>query len=290
MGVIHVLKDRRTAFKGKIKCIFQPAEEGLAGALRMIEDGVLEGVDAIFGYHNMPGIAIGQAGSRVGCLLASMSSFTLKIMGKGGHAAYPHTTVDPIVISAQVIAALQTIASRFTSPTEPVVVSVTHMDSGPRSFNIIPNSVTLNGTLRATSPTTKRAVIHHLRSMVAGICSAHRAKADVHISDGYPCTLNTADETAIVCDVIRDTLGADNLVEIAAPHLAAEDFSFYLQRVPGCFFFVGNGENSSGLHTSNYNFADAILPIAGTLMCKAALKYLEDSPSASAHPVNLTSQ
>ena len=275
IGAAKVLADTQETFDGKIKFIFQPAEEGLAGAQRMIEDGVLEGVDAIFGYHNMPGIALGQAGTRVGCLLASMSSLSIQIKGKGGHAAYPHKTIDPIVIASQVIQALQTIDSRFTAPTDPVVVSITHVDTGARTFNVIPNSVTLSGTIRTTNLETKTAVIRHIKPMVDGLCKAHGATTQLHISEGYPATINTAQETQCVFDVIEASLGKPNLLKLENPHLAAEDFSFYLEHIPGCFFFVGNGTNSPALHSSTYDFNDEVIPIACELMCKAALRYLQ---------------
>lgn len=274
LGAASLLKEQKDTFKGKIKFIFQPAEEGLAGAQRMIEDGVLEDVDAIFGYHNMPGIDLGKAGTRAGCLLSSMSSISIKIEGKGGHAAYPHTTIDPILIASQLIQSLQTIASRFTSPTDPIVLSITHVDAGPRTFNVIPNQVILSGTLRATSPDTKLAVIRQIKQIVTKQCEVYGATDETHISEGYPCTLNTPSETQLVFDTISETLGADNSVEITTPHLAAEDFSFYLEKVPGCFFFVGNGADSPLLHTSTYDFNDAVLPTACELMCKVAVKYL----------------
>ncbi len=270
-GALHPLANQ---FKGKIKFIFQPAEEGRAGAAAMIKDGILENptVDAIFGYHNMPDIPLGIIATRPGCLLASMDTFSIRIQGKGGHAAQPHKTIDPILIGAHIVQALQSIVSRFTAPTESIVLSITQFHGG-NAFNIIPDEVELAGTLRTTSTETQKAVKLQINNIINGIAQSYLANINVDFIDYFLPTINHAKETQLVLDAATQLFGTHRGQKLEVPHMISEDFSYYLDKIPGCFFFVGTGGTVS-LHNSHFDFNDDIIPIAAEMLGNIAINYL----------------
>jgi hippurate hydrolase len=275
LGSAYVLRQMLPHFTGKIKLIFQPAEEGGAGAHAMIQDGVLKNpdVDAIFGYHNWPTKRAGLVCVRNGCLLAAADEFTLTIHGKGGHASQPHLTIDPIYISACIIMQMQSIVSRMSLSTEPVVISATQLNAGT-AYNVIPSEAQIRGTIRTTNPTTRLRVHQQLEELAQAIASGYGGSTSYHAPEGYPPTMNHVQETDLVRQTARELFGEQGLHELEAPIMGAEDFSYFLQAIPGCYFLVGNGEHTEMCHHPKFNYNDEILPNAMLMMCQTALNYL----------------
>jgi len=278
LGVARLLVDRRDEIPGTVKFMFQPAEEGGGGARKMIEDGVLEDppVDAAFGMHVDAERYVGQAALRPGPAMASADRFTITIHGKGGHAASPHRTVDPIVVGAQIISALQTIVSREVSPTEPAVVTVASLTSGT-AHNVIPDSATILGTVRAYSSVVRQQIEDRLGEMVRGIGVAMRATADVDYRVGYPVLVNDAEKVDLVRTAMTELLGP-GAVFVRDPVMGAEDFAFILQNVPGAFMHLGVRSHSwkaaRPIHTATFDLDEAALPVGVAAMTTIALKYL----------------
>jgi hippurate hydrolase len=276
LGCAYVLKKMLPNFSGKIKFIFQPAEEGGAGAAAMIKDGVLKNpdVDAIFGYHNYPTVKAGLISGRDGCLLAAADEFQITVQGKGGHASQPHLAIDPIYISASIIMQLQSIVSRMSLSTDPVVISVTQFNAGS-AFNVIPSEASLFGTIRTISLQTRQRIHQQLAELAQDIAKAYGGNASYQNHRGYPPTLNHSHETELVRRTARELFGEAGYEERSAPVMAAEDFSFFLQAVPGCYFFIGNGEDTQMCHHPQFNFNDEILPTAISMLSQVALNYLK---------------
>ncbi|HXW21193.1 MAG TPA: M20 aminoacylase family protein [Roseiarcus sp.] len=247
-------------FAGKAVVIFQPAEEGGAGAMAMIDDGLMDrfGIEEVYGMHNMPALPVGSFRLRKGPLMAAADEITITVEGQGGHAAMPHQCIDPVVAGAQIVVALQTIASRNVDPLDSCVVSVTRFEAGTAN-NIIPQSAWLNGTVRTLKATTRDAVEKRIHDIVAGVAAASGATARVEYRRGYPTTVNHAEQTDFAAAVARKVAGEANVDSNAAPVMGAEDFSFMLEARPGAFIFLGNGD-SAKLHHPAYDFNDAALP------------------------------
>jgi amidohydrolase len=247
-------------FDGKAVVIFQPAEEGGAGAMAMIDDGLLDnfGIEQVYGMHNWPGSPVGTFAIRKGSLMASADEITITIEGKGGHGALPHQGIDPVLIGAQIVTALQTIASRNVDPLDSCVVSVTRFVAGTAN-NIIPQSAWLNGTVRTLKASTRDAVEKRIHEIVAGVVAAGGATARVEYRRGYPPTVNHGAQTDFAAEVARKVAGDSHVDANAAPTMGAEDFSFMLEARPGAFIFIGNGD-SAMLHHPAYDFNDAALP------------------------------
>jgi len=216
------------------------------------------GITSVYGMHNMPGLAVGSFAIRPGPIMAATAEFAVTIFGKGGHAAMPHTTVDPIVISAQIITALQTITSRFADPTEALVVSVTRIMAGD-SHNIIPERVEMLGTVRTLRTEVAALAEERIRAICTGIAAVQGAEAIVDYHPNYPVTFNHASETVLAADVAAEIAGSDKVNTDVAPIMAGEDFSYMLESRPGAMIFLGNGP-SAGLHNPNYDFNDEALP------------------------------
>jgi len=247
-------------FAGSAVVIFQPAEEGGAGAKAMVDDGLMEdfAIEEVYALHNAPKLEVGKMSIRKGAAMASADFFVLKLEGKGGHAAFPHNCVDVIVAGAQIVAALQTIASRNVDPLESCVVSVTRFTAG-NTDNILPQTAELEGTVRTLSPTVRELVERRFREIVAGIAAASGISATLDYRRNYPVTINPAKQTDFAAAVARETFGADNVETDQPPVMGAEDFSFMLEARPGAFVWLGNGD-SAGLHHPGYDFNDAALP------------------------------
>lgn len=255
-------------FKGTVHCIFQPAEEGGGGGDVMVKEGLFEQfpVDAVYGMHNMPGLPKGVIGSWPGPMLAAADTFELVVQGKGGHAAMPDHAIDPVVIGAQVVNAFQTIASRRTAPLDSVVVSTTRFNAG-EAFNVIPDSVTMGGSVRTFKPETRDATAARLQQIAKGICAANGATCTFTYQRGYPATVNHAEQTEIALRAAGSVVGEENLIRDPNPIMASEDFSFMLLARPGCFVFIGNGVGEAGgcmVHNPHYDFSDDILPIGAS--------------------------
>lgn len=259
LGTAAVLAELRGHLPGPVKLIFQPAEETVGGAEAMVAAGVLDGVEAIYALHGWPNLEIGQIGCRPGPMMASADSFDLTIRGKGGHAAYPHLTVDPIVIGSQIVSAWQTLASREVSPLDSVVVTVTQFHAGT-AYNVIPGTAHLAGTVRCLSNTVRAEMPTRMGRLAQNICAAFRADCTLDYVPGPPVVVNDARLNAQVETVGRQLLGPANVTFLESSTMGAEDFAYYLLHIPGVMFRLGVGTEVSDLHTPTYNFSDGALP------------------------------
>jgi amidohydrolase len=259
LGAARRLAETRN-FAGNAVVIFQPAEEGGGGAKAMLDDGLMDrfGVEEVYGMHNWPSLPVGSFMLRKGALMAAADEITITIEGRGGHAAMPHQSVDPVVLGAQIVLALQTIASRNVDPLDACVVSVTQFHAGATN-NVIPQSAWLNGTTRTLKPGTRDMVERRIREIAAGLASAAGAEARVEYRRNYPATVNHPAQTDFATKVARKVAGDSQVDSNAAPVMGAEDFSFMLEARPGAFIFLGNGD-SAKLHHPAYDFNDAALP------------------------------
>jgi len=272
LGVAAALQDLRGILPVSVRLIFQPAEETVNGAEALCMAGVVDGVERIFALHGWPGLDIGKIGVRSGPIMASADTFDLTVRGRGGHAAYPHTTVDPIVAGSYIVQAFQTIDSREISPLEPVVVTVAQFNAGT-AHNIIPGSAELKGTVRCFSKELRQSLPKRLERIVAGVCEAFRAEYSFVYSFGTPPTINEPASAALVESVGADVLGAECVVTLDQPSMGGEDFAFYLERIPGAMFRLGVGVDSPALHTPRYNYPDEALPVAIKMLAGIALGY-----------------
>jgi amidohydrolase len=247
-------------FAGDAIVIFQPAEEGGAGAMAMINDGLMDGfgIEEVYGMHNMPTLPVGSFRLRKGATMASADEITITVEGRGGHAAMPHHGVDPVVIGAQIVVALQTIASRNIDPLDSCVVSITRFQAGTAN-NIIPQSAWLNGTVRTLKAATRDAVEKRIHEIASGLAAAGGGTARVEYRRGYPPTVNHPAQTDFAAGVARKVAGDAHVDANAPPEMGAEDFSFMLEARPGAFIFIGNGD-SAKLHHPSYDFNDEALP------------------------------
>ncbi|NEW98632.1 M20 aminoacylase family protein [Rhodopseudomonas sp. BR0G17] len=247
-------------FNGSVAFIFQPAEEGGAGAKAMIEDGLFSRfpIDEVYGMHNKPGLPIGQFATRAGAVMASTDRIEIEIEGIGGHAARPQYSIDPVVVGAQIVTALQTIVSRTLDPLASAVVSITNFHAGS-AFNVIPQKANLIGTARALDGKVRDRLEARIAELSTLIAQAHGATARVTYERGYPVTCNHAEQTAFAADTAAAITGNDQVDRDLAPMMGAEDFSYMLEQRPGALIFLGNGD-SAGLHHPSYDFADAAIP------------------------------
>ena len=236
----------------------------------MVAAGVLEDVESIIALHGWPNLEIGQIGVRSGPMMASADTFDLTIRGKGGHAAYPHTAVDPIVVGSQIVQAFQTLASREISPLDSVVVTVTQFHAGT-AYNVIPGVAELKGTVRCLSRSVRDEMPGRMERIAAGICAALRADYTLVYERGTPVVVNDAAAIARIEAAGADVVGAENVVFLETPTMGAEDFAFYLQHVPGAMFRLGVGTDVTALHTATYNFSDGALPHGIALFSHLAL-------------------
>lgn len=255
LGAAKYLAESRN-FNGNVAVIFQPAEEGGGGGNLMVKDGMMErfGIQEVYGMHNLPGLPVGQFATRKGPIMAATDEFTVTVKGRGGHAAQPHSTIDPIAIGAQIVTNLQLIASRSVNPLRSVVVSVTKFNAG-FAHNVIPNDATFAGTIRTLDDEVRAQAEARLREVVEGICAAHGAAADINFHRNYPVTFNHADETEHAVAIATDIAGEANVDSEVDPMMGGEDFSYMLNARPGAFIFIGNGD-TAGLHNPAYDFND----------------------------------
>ncbi|HHY49235.1 MAG TPA: amidohydrolase [Alphaproteobacteria bacterium] len=260
LGAARYLAETR-GFDGTAVLIFQPAEEGGAGARAMIEDGLMDrfGIEEVYGLHNMPGVPAGAFTIREGSIMAASDKFTIEIEGIGGHAAMPHNTVDPVVVAAHVVVALQTIVSRLVNPARAAVVSVTALRAG-EAFNVIPRTVQMTGTARSLDEAVRDLIEERIGAVARGIAESFGARARYSYQRGYPVTVNAARPAAFAAAVARDVAGDDRVDDNTDPTMGGEDFSYMLQARPGAFIFLGNGA-SSELHSDDYDFNDEIIPV-----------------------------
>ncbi|EHI49313.1 amidohydrolase [SAR116 cluster alpha proteobacterium HIMB100] len=263
LGAARYLAETRN-FDGTVYFIFQPAEEGGAGAARMINEGLFADfqMESVWGMHNWPGLPAGEIAVSEGASMASADHFEMTVTGRGGHAAMPHQAADPVVASAAIVQALQMLVSRQTNPADAAVMSIT-MIHGGSAFNVIPDEVKLSGTARAFRPETRARLEQSLREVSALTAKAHGCSVEMDWRVGYPPTINHKAEAGRAADVARSVVGEGRVHMNPEPSMGAEDFSFMLQEKPGAYIWLGAGEAQPGkmLHNTGYDFNDEILPV-----------------------------
>lgn len=269
LGTAAVLKQIEATLPVCVKLIFQPAEEGGGGGGRLTEAGVLDGrigpkVSRIFGLHGFPGLPTGVVATRPGALLAATDTFRANFVGIGCHGAMPHLGRDPIVAAAEAVVSLQSIVSRELDPTEPGVVTVGTFHAGT-AVNIIPDSATIDGTIRTLTPATREKLRDAVKRRCEQVAAAHGCRAEVELRSGYPATINDADCVEYVKRITSEKSIAPMFLLADRPMMGGEDFSYYLEKVPGCFFFVGvipeGRTDYPPLHSDRFDFTDAALPV-----------------------------
>ena len=281
-------------FDGTVHLIFQPAEEGGGGARAMIRDGLFERfpMEAMFGIHNWPGLPVGQFALRSGPVFASSNDFSITIRGRGAHAAMPHNGIDPIPAACQMVQAFQTIISRNRPPLEGAVISVTMIRAG-EATNVIPESCELRGTVRTFTIELLDVIEERMRRITKATCEAFATSCEFEFRRNYPPTVNHARETAFTREVLGELVGAENVAEFE-PTMGAEDFSYFLQEKPGCYFVIGNGDGthrSAGhgggpcmLHNPTYDFNDELIPLGGSMWVRLAERWLSSDPPLPSAP------
>ena len=264
-------------FEGIVHFIFQPAEENEGGGKAMIEDGLFDKypVESVFGMHNIPGMPVGSFAIKPGPMMAAFDIFKVKIIGRGGHAAMPQFTIDPIIIATKIVEAYQSIVSRFTDPQDPVVLSVTQFHAGD-AFNVIPNEVEISGCTRCFSPKIQERLEIQMKHMATEICSAFGATCEFLYERRYPPTINSELEAAIAGEVASDIVGSDRVNLNPKPAMGSEDFAFMLMEKPGSYIWIGNGdgEGSCMVHNPGYDFNDEILSLGATYWVRMVEKIL----------------
>ena len=259
LGAAKYLAETRN-FAGTAVVIFQPAEEGGAGGLAMVKDGLMErfAIEEVYGMHNFPGLPTGEFSIRAGPIMAATDNIVIEIEGVGGHAARPHIAIDPILVGAQIVNQLQSIVSRNVDPVEAAVVSICTFQAGSAD-NVIPQTALLRGTARTLKPEVRELLRKRLGEVIEGTARLHGAKANFSLRRGYPVLSNHERETAFAASVAAQVAGSDNVDTDMPPVMGGEDFSYMLEARPGAFIFVGNGD-TAGLHHPSYNFNDDVIP------------------------------
>lgn len=282
LGAARYLADQGD-FDGVVNFIFQPAEEGGAGANAMIKEGLFEQFpcDRVFGMHNAPGLATGKFSIRSGPMMAGCAFFDVTVGGVGGHGAMPETAVDPIVAASHIVSALQTIVSRNLRPFEPAVVTVTQIHAGD-AYNVIPAQAVLRGTVRCFAPQIMSAIGKRIEQLAANVANGLGATAKTDYRVVYPPLVNHTDETRYIADVAAELVGEENVLRDGRQTMASEDFSFMLNARPGAFINIGNGDGDGGcaVHNPNYDFNDAILPLGAALWVRLVEKRLAHGDEA----------
>jgi amidohydrolase len=275
LGAAWILKQMEKELPGSVSCVWQPAEEGGAGAEKMILDGALSdpAPEAIFALHGWPSLPVGKAGYRFGPAMASTDDFAITVRGKGTHGAMPHAGVDPIAIAARVIEGVQFIRSRMINPLAPAVITIGTVHGGS-AVNVIPDEVVMSGTIRTLDPRTRALVPGFMERMVTDTATASGGNAEFRLTAGYPPVINEERTTAFARDTIREILGPENSVEIGEPVMGGEDFAYYLEKMPGTFLRLGIGDRPP-LHNSAFDFNDDAIPVGIRVMTGIAIRFLE---------------
>lgn len=259
LGAAKYLAKTRN-FKGAVALIFQPAEEGALGGQRMVQEGIMDrfGISQVFGMHNWPGLEVGAFGICEGPILAALDEFDLIVKGRGGHAAQPQETIDPVVIAAQIILGLQTVVSRNTNPLEALVISITKFNAA-QAYNIIPNQVELAGTVRTLVPGLRDFAERQIFAAAQGIARGFGADVEFKYRRHDPVTFNYTEGTNLAMQAARKLVGTASVDDKIKPQMGSEDFAYMLEARPGAFIFLGNG-STAGLHHPAYDFNDDALP------------------------------
>jgi hippurate hydrolase len=285
LGAAHYLVQHGD-FDGTVYLIFQPAEEGGAGARQMIADGLFEQcpMEAVFGMHNWPGTPIGHFGVVAGPMMASSNEFEVVVTGKGAHAAMPHMSIDPIMVAVQIAQSWQTILSRNVNPLDTAVLSITQIHAGSAT-NVIPDDATLIGTVRTFSTTVLDQIEASMRRIASHTAHAFDARVEVRFKRNYPALVNHPKQTDFAIGVMRSIVGDAAVNTAVVPTMGAEDFAFMLQEKPGCYVFIGNGEGDHrdaghglgpcNLHNPSYDFNDTLLPLGATYWVRLTEQFLK---------------
>ena len=272
----HLAKTRN--FSGTVHLVFQPAEEaGLgSGAQRMIEDGLFERFpcDAIFGLHNTPGVPAGTFGFGSGAFMAASDTARLTIHGRGGHAARPHQTVDPVLIAGSLVVALQSVVARNIDPRQTAIVTIGALHAGSAA-NVIPDSATMAMSIRSFDPEVRALLEQRIRALVTAHVQGYGGEVEIDYERGYPVVVNTEAETRFAAQVAEELVGTERVIAPFPPVTGSEDFAYYLQKKPGCFLRLGNGEGAM-LHNPKYDFNDGILTVGAAYWTRLAERFLTD--------------
>ncbi len=274
MGAAELLSQRKDRFKGNVVFLFQPSEERIpGGAKKMIEEGALEGVDAVFGLHLWQPLPTGSVGIVKGAMMAQPDAFSITVKGKGGHGSMPHTTVDPILVASHLVVNIQSIVSRNVDPLKPVVVSFGTVKGGT-IYNIIPSEVSLTGTVRTFDSSIQSLAEERLKGIVEETCKAFGATAEFEYEKGYPPLVNPEAMVDFVLEVTSKTLGEDRIQTID-PVMGGEDFAYFLQKIPGAFLFFGMGDGMEfPHHHPGFDLDEKALPQGTLLITSLALESL----------------
>lgn len=279
LGAAKILNNNKDLFSGNVKLLFEPAEETVGGARFMIQDGVLKNpsVEAVAGLHVEETLECGKVMVKYGVVNAASNPFTIKINGSGGHGAYPHTTVDPIVMASQVILGLQTIVSREVMPQNPALITVGSIHGGTAQ-NIIPDSVTITGIIRTMEKEDREFVKKRMREVVEGVCTTYRGSSEIDIEESYPSLHNDDNMVTLFKDAATKILGSENIVEQRKPKMGVESFAYFANEVQGVFYFLGTGNTNKGTtytaHSSLFDIDEDALPIGVSIQCQIAYDYL----------------
>ena len=283
LGAAKYLSEHQE-FQGSVHFIFQPAEEGLGGGRVMVEEGLFDKfpVDAVFGMHNWPGMDAGTFAVRPGAMMAASDTFEITVTGRGCHGAMPHMGVDPVMVGAQIVGALQNIVSRNIHPLSSAVVSVTQFHSG-EAWAVVPESAVLRGTARSFEEPVRQQVEQRIGEVARGIAAAHGATVDITYTRHYPPTVNSYREAEFCAEVMESLVGADKVKRDPVPSMGAEDFSFMLEQRPGAYVWIGNGPGEGGcvLHNPHYDFNDAVIGLGVEYWVTLAQRFLAQTDSES---------
>ncbi len=264
-------------FRGTVNFIFQPAEEAAGGAKVMIDDGLFElfPVDAVFGMHNWPGLAVGQFAVKAGAMMASLDCFDIVVEGTGTHGALPHRGVDPVLAASHIVTALQSIVSRNVDPLQVAVLSVTKFHAGD-AYNIVPARAELGGGIRCFDPDLRANILRRVEEVADKVAESFGARAAVTYQMAYPPVMNEVSNTVLAAEAASAVVGADNVDTNSQPSLGSEDFAFMLERKPGCYLFIGNGSGKGGcvIHNPAYDFNDEILTLGATYWVRLVERFL----------------
>ncbi len=276
LGAARHLAETRN-FTGDVVLIFQPAEEGYGGGRVMLEEGLFDRfpVDAVFGLHNWPGAAVGSFAICKGPIMAATDTFAVTVKGRGGHAALPHTTADPVLAASATVQALQGVVARNVPPKEAAVISVTRLNGGD-AYNVIPDQVEFWGTVRTYTPEIRKLCQERFEATCRALAQAHDCEAQVDYRRGYPPTVNSDRETEFAADVAAEVVGDGRVNREAVPSMGGEDFAYLLEKRPGAYILMGNGPGDHGrvLHSPHYDFNDDALPVGVSYWVRLAERFL----------------
>jgi hippurate hydrolase len=271
VGAAHALCEMKERVGGPVKFVFQPAEEGGGGGRVMVDEGVADDVASIFALHLWPGLPFGKVATKAGPIMAAADAFEMEVRGSGGHGAMPHLTADAIAIAAQVVTALQTVVSREVDPVEPAVLTVGEIGAGT-AFNIIPEKARLGGTVRTLNADLRERMPARIEELARGVAKGMRGDANLDYTFSYPVTVNEEGAAGLALGVAEELFGGESVLELPNPSMGAEDFAYFLEKVPGAFIWLGVGEDVSGLHTPRFAFDEGILPRGSALLAALALE------------------